>query len=400
MQTAVIISAARTPIGKFGGGLSQISATQLGACAIQAALGRAANADHQLDPSLIDEVIMGQVIQAGAGMAPARQAAIYAGLPSSVGAMTINKVCGSGMQAVMMAAASIRAGDGQCYVAGGMENMNQGPYLLPHARFGYRLGGAEILDATVYDGLRDPFEKQHVAFAAEWVAETFEVSRHDQDTFALESHRRAAAAADSGRFQAEIVPVAIQEPKRQAITVAADEAIRRDTSLEKLATLPPAFKPDGTITAGNAPGVTDGAAALVVMEAGLAAEMGLAPLATIVAYAQHALDPHQLFTAPPFAVRKVLARAGWTLADVELFEFNEAFAAQAIHNIRELDVDPAKVNVNGGAIALGHPIGASGARVLVTLVHALADRGLRRGVAALCLGGGEAVAIAVERPAY
>lgn len=397
MPTPVIISASRTAIGKFGGSFSQTPATQLGAHAIRAAVEHAASNDRGLDPSLIDEVIMGQVIQAGAGMAPARQAAIHAGLPPSVGATTINKVCGSGLQAVMMAASRIRAGDGRCFVAGGMENMNQGPYLLPQARFGYRLGNAEMQDATVYDGLRDPFEKQHVALAAEWLAESYEVSRHDQDAFALESHRRAAAAADSGRFQAEIVPVPVQE-KRQIVQVATDEAIRRDTSLEKLAALPPAFKPNGTITAGNAPGVTDGAAALVVMEAGLAADRGLVPLANIIAYSQHALDPHQLFTAPPFAIRKVLALAGWTLADVDLFEINEAFAAQVVHNIRALGLDPAKVNVNGGAVALGHPIGASGARILVTLVHALGDRGLQRGVAALCLGGGEAVAIAIERP--
>lgn len=397
MPTPVIVSASRTAIGKFGGSFSQTPATQLGAHAIRAAVEHAASNDRGLDPSLIDEVIMGQVIQAGAGMAPARQAAISAGLPPSVGATTINKVCGSGLQAVMMAASRIRAGDGRCFVAGGMENMNQGPYLLPQARFGYRLGNAEMQDATVYDGLRDPFEKQHVALAAEWLAESYEVSRHDQDAFALESHRRAAAAADSGRFQAEIVPVPVQE-KRQIVQVATDEAIRRDTSLEKLAALPPAFKPNGTITAGNAPGVTDGAAALVVMEAGLAADRGLVPLANIIAYSQHALDPHQLFTAPPFAIRKVLALAGWTLADVDLFEINEAFAAQVVHNIRALGLDPAKVNVNGGAVALGHPIGASGARILVTLVHALGDRGLQRGVAALCLGGGEAVAIAIERP--
>ncbi len=397
MPTPVIVSAVRTPIGKFGGSFSQTPATQLGAHAIGAALERAAIDEHGLDPSLVDEVIMGQVIQAGAGMAPARQAAIYAGLPASVGATTVNKVCGSGLQAVMMAASRIRAGDGRCFVAGGMENMNQGPYVLPHARFGYRMGNAEMLDATVYDGLRDPFEKQHVALAAEWLAESYEVSRHDQDACALESHRRAAAAADSGRYLAEIVPVPVQE-KRQIVQAATDEAIRRDTSLEKLAALPPAFKPNGTITAGNAPGVTDGAAALVVMDAGLAADRGLVSLANIIAYGQHALDPHQLFTAPPFAIRKVLALAGWTLADVDLFEINEAFAAQVVHNIRELGLDPAKINVNGGAIALGHPIGASGARILVTLVHALADRGLRRGVAALCLGGGEAVAIAIERP--
>ncbi len=396
MPTPVIVSAARTAIGKFGGSFSQTPATQLGAVAIGAALARASANGNHLDPLLVDEVLIGQVIQAGAGMAPARQAAIQAGLPPSVGASTINKVCGSGLQAVMLAAAGIRAGDGRCYVAGGMESMNQGPYLLPQARFGYRLNNAEMVDATVYDGLRDPFEKQHVALAAEWLAETYEITRHDQDAFALESQRRAAAAADAGRFQAEIVPVPLRE-KRQVVAITADEAIRRDTSLEKLAALPPAFKAEGTITAGNAPGITDGAAALVVMEAGLAAEQGLEPLARIVSYARHALEPHELFTAPPFAIRKALALAGWQMGEVDLFEINEAFAAQMVHNCRELDLDPAKVNVNGGAIALGHPLGASGARILVTLLHALAQRGLRRGVAALCLGGGEAVAMVIER---
>ncbi|MBX7236951.1 MAG: thiolase family protein [Caldilineales bacterium] len=396
MPTPVIVSAARTAIGKFGGSFSQTPATQLGAVAIGAALERASANGNHLDPLLVDEVLIGQVIQAGAGMAPARQAAIQAGLPPSVGASTINKVCGSGLQAVMLAAAGIRAGDGRCYVAGGMESMNQGPYLLPQARFGYRLNNAEMVDATVYDGLRDPFEKQHVALAAEWLAETYEITRHDQDAFALESQRRAAAAADAGRFQAEIVPVPLRE-KRQVVAITADEAIRRDTSLEKLAALPPAFKAEGTITAGNAPGITDGAAALVVMEAGLAAEQGLEPLARIVSYARHALEPHELFTAPPFAIRKALALAGWQMGEVDLFEINEAFAAQMVHNCRELDLDPAKVNVNGGAIALGHPLGASGARILVTLLHALAQRGLRRGVAALCLGGGEAVAMVIER---
>ncbi|MCW5861036.1 MAG: thiolase family protein [Caldilineales bacterium] len=395
MPTPVIVSAARTAIGKFGGSFSQTPATQLGAVAIGAALERASANGNHLDPLLVDEVLIGQVIQAGAGMAPARQAAIQAGLPPSVGASTINKVCGSGLQAVMLAAAGIRAGDGRCYVAGGMESMNQGPYLLPQARFGYRLNNAEMVDATVYDGLRDPFEKQHVALAAEWLAETYEITRHDQDAFALESQRRAAAAADAGRFQAEIVPVPLRE-KRQVVAITADEAIRRDTSLEKLAALPPAFKAEGTITAGNAPGITDGAAALVVMEAGLAAEQGLEPLARIVSYARHALEPHELFTAPPFAIRKALALAGWQMGEVDLFEINEAFAAQMVHNCRELDLDPAKVNVNGGAIALGHPLGASGARILVTLLHALAQRGLRRGVAALCLGGGEAVAVVIE----
>ncbi len=388
--TPVILAAARTAIGKFGGSFSHTPATALGGHAIRAAVERAG-----VDLAMIDEVLMGQVVQAGAGMAPARQAAIDAGLPPSIGAVTVNKVCGSGLRAVMSAASNIRAGEGRCYVAGGMENMNMAPYLIPQARYGYRLGNAELLDATVYDGLRNPFDGQHMAMLAEWLASTFDISRQAQDEFAVESHRRAADATDTGRFRAEIVGVALRD-KRQIIEILADEGIRRDTSLEKLATLPPAFKPDGTITAGNAPSITDGAAALVVADASFAAEQGLKPLARIVAYAHHALEPLRLFTSPPFAIRKTLAKARWDLDDVDLFEINEAFAAQAVHNIRELGIDGNKVNVNGGAIALGHPIGASGARVLTTLLYALRHSGLQRGVAALCLGGGEAVAMAVE----
>ncbi|NOX63614.1 MAG: acetyl-CoA C-acetyltransferase [Chloroflexi bacterium] len=389
-HSAVIISGARTPIGKFNGSFKDVPAPVLGGYAIRAAIERAG-----IDANEIDEIFMGHVIQAGAGMAPARQAALHAGAPTSVGAVTINKVCGSGLRAVMMAASAIRGGEGRLYVAGGMENMNLGPYLIPRARFGYRLGNAEIIDATVYDGLTDPIHHHHMGASAEWLAETFGVSRQAQDQFALQSHRRAAAAIDAGRLSAEITPVVVPSGKGETY-VREDEPVRRDTSLEKLARLRPVFKENGTVTAGNAPPITDGAAALVIMEEIAARAEGLNPMARIVAYGYHAVEPLKLFTAPPYAVRKVLEKAGWRIEDVDLFEINEAFAAQMVHNIRDLGVDPAKVNVNGGAIALGHPLGASGARVLVTLLYALQDRGLRRGVAALCLGGGEAVAMAIE----
>lgn len=386
----VILSAARTPIGKFGGAFSQTPAPVLGGHAIRAAIARSG-----IDPAQIDEVIMGQVIQAGSGQAPARQAAIFGGAPPSTPALTINKVCGSSLKAVMMAASFIRSGEGHVYVAGGMENMNMGPYLLDNARFGYRLGHAQLRDATVLDGLIDPFHDQHMGLSAEWLAETHAISRAAQDAYALESHRRAAAATDAGHFQAEITPIPLPG-KRGETLIGADEAIRRDTTAEALARLQPAFKAGGVVTAGNAPGITDGAAALVTADAAWAAAQGLTPLGRIVAQAQHALEPLRVFEAPPHAIRKAVARAGWTLAEVDLFEINEAFAAQIVHSIRELDIDPARVNIHGGAIALGHPLGASGARVLTTLLYALQARGGRRGVAALCLGGGEAVALAIE----
>ncbi len=387
----VILGASRTPIGKFQGGLSGVPATQLGAIAIRAALERAG-----LDPALLAEVIMGNVVLAGEGQAPARQAAIGAGVPDRVGALTVNKVCGSGLKAVMLAAAMIRAGDGDFYVAGGMENMNLAPYLLTRARFGYRLGNAELVDAVVHDGLWCPFEHQHMGMAAEWIAEHYGVSRRAQDEFACASHRKAIEAIDAGRFRSEIVPVTIPQRKGPALVVDTDENPRRDTSVEVLATLKPAFKEGGTVTAGNAPGITDGAAALVVARRGAAAGHGLMPLARIMGYAQAAVKPLELFTAPIFAVRKLADQLGMKPTDFDLIELNEAFAAQCVADIRELGLDEARVNVNGGAIALGHPIGASGARVLVTLIHALRERGLRTGLAALCLGGGEAVALAVE----
>ncbi len=387
----VILGAGRTPIGKFQGGLSGVPATQLGAIAIKAALERAG-----LDPALLAEVIMGNVVLAGEGQAPARQAAIGAGVPEHVGALTVNKVCGSGLKAVMLAAAMIRAGDGDFYVAGGMENMNLAPYLLTRARFGYRLGNAELVDAVVHDGLWCPFEHQHMGMAAEWIAEHYGVSRQDQDAFAYASHRKAIEAIDAGRFRAEIVPVAIPQRKGPALVVDTDENPRRDTSVEILATLKPAFKEGGTVTAGNAPGITDGAAALVIARRGAAIAHGLTPLARIMGYAQAAVKPLELFTAPIFAVRRLADMLGMKPTDFDLIELNEAFAAQCVADMRALGLDEARVNVNGGAIALGHPIGASGARILVTLIYALRARGLRTGVAALCLGGGEAVALAVE----
>jgi acetyl-CoA C-acetyltransferase len=387
----VLLSAARTPIGKFQGALSAIPAAQLAAVAIRAAVERGG-----VDPAILSEVIMGNVVPAGEGQAPARQAAIAAGIPPQVGAMTINKVCGSGLKAVMLAAAAIRAGDGDFYVAGGMENMNLAPYLLARARFGYRLGNAELLDAVVHDGLWCPFEKQHMGLAAEWIAAEYDVSRAAQDEFALLSHQRAVAALDAGRFRAEIAAVPIPQRKGPPTLVDADENPRRDTSLAALAALKPVFKDGGTVTAGNAPGITDGAAALVVARRSAAAALGLRPLARVTSYAQVAVKPLELFTAPIFAVRSLAERLGMAPTDFDLVELNEAFAAQAVADIRTLGLDMAKVNVNGGAIALGHPIGASGARVLVTLLYALRDRNLSTGIASLCLGGGEAVALAVE----
>ncbi len=391
-HSPVILSAARTPIGKFQGTLSRVPAVELGGIAIAAAIERAG-----ISADLIDEVIMGNVVQAGEGVAPARQAAMRGHVPETVGATTVNKVCGSGLKAVMMAASAIRAGDGALYVAGGMENMNLAPYLLPQARTGYRLGNAELVDAVVHDGLWCPFEQWHMGRAAEWIARTYEVSRADQDAYAVESHRRAIAAIDGGKFRAEIVGVPVPQKKGPPLLFDTDECPRRDTSLEALSRLSPAFEEGGTVTAGNAPGITDGAAALVVASQAKAKELGLKPLARIIGYAQAAVKPVALFTAPVYAVRKLLNQLGMTLDAIDLLEINEAFAAQVIANGNELGVDWERVNVHGGAIALGHPIGCSGARVLTTLLYALKDRGLRTGLATLCLGGGEAVALAVER---
>lgn len=387
----VILSAARTPIGKFQGALSGIPAPQLGAIAIKAAVERAG-----IDPAAVAEVIMGNVTPAGLGQAPARQAGIAAGIPDTVGALTINKVCGSSLKAVMLAAAGITAGDGDIYIAGGMENMNLVPYLLTKARFGYRLGNAELVDGMVHDGLWCPFEHQHMGMAAEWIAEHHGISRAAQDELACRSHTLALAAIANGKFAAEIAAVPIAQRKGPPQMFATDECPRPDTSLDTLKTLKPAFKPDGTVTAGNAPGITDGAAALVVARRATAEAAGLKPLARVIGYAQAAVKPLELFTAPIYAVQKLAARLGMQPNDFDLVEINEAFASQTVANIRGLGLDGDKVNVNGGAIALGHPIGASGARVLTTLLYALADRGLATGAATLCLGGGEAVALAVE----
>jgi acetyl-CoA C-acetyltransferase len=389
MIDVYILSAARTPIGKFGGGLSTVPATELGATAIRAAVERAGIA-----PERVDEAIMGQVIQAGAGQAPARQAALKAGLPEGVSATTINKVCGSGLKAVMMGSAAIRAGDANVIVAGGMENMNLGPYLLPGARAGYRLGNQTVVDATVHDGLWCSSCDVHMGIHAERVAGKHNVTREAQDEFALRSHQRALAAMDEGRFADEIVPVTVPG-KKGPTTVDTDENPRADTSLEALAKLRPAFQPDGgTVTAGNAPGITDGAAALVL--ASESALDGSQPLARITGYAQADVAPEWLFEAPIEGVRRLIDKLGIALDDFDLIEINEAFAAQVLADGNALGFDWDKVNVNGGAIALGHPIGASGARVLTTLLYELRRRGGRRGLATLCLGGGGAVALAVE----
>jgi acetyl-CoA C-acetyltransferase len=398
-----VVSAARTPIGRFGGALAGVPATELGAVAIRTAVERAG-----LDPASaeIDEVLMGQVVQAGAGQAPARQAALAAGLRESTPATTINRVCGSGLKAIMLAAAAIRAGDGSLFVAGGMESMNQAPYLLQKARFGYRLGNAELVDSTVEDGLWCAIEDCHMGTHAERVAVKSGVSRADQDALALESHRRAVAAIDGGRFADEIVPVPVRRGREESL-LTTDESPRRDTSAEALARLKPVFDlptgddapPDGlgTVTAGNSPGITDGAAATVVASEREVERLGLAPLARIVGYAQAEMAAKWLFLAPVEGVRRLLERTGLTVGDFDLVEINEAFAAQTLANGRDLGFDWDRVNVNGGAIALGHPIGASGARVTTTLLYELRRRGGRYGLATLCLGGGGSVAMAFER---
>jgi acetyl-CoA C-acetyltransferase len=389
-REAVIVSAARTPIGKFLGMLSSLSATELGAIAIREAVKRAGVPIDQ-----IEEAIMGNVVSAGVGQAPARQAALHAGLPDDLPAVTINKVCGSGLKAVMLAAQAIRAGDADVLVAGGMESMSNAPYLLPGARTGYRLNDQKVVDAVVHDGLWCAFEDIHMGNEAEIIAEKFCISRQEQDAFALESHQRAAAATEAGRFKDEMIPVQIAQ-KKGTITVDRDEAIRPDTSLEALAALKPAFKKDGTVTAGNAPGLNDGAAALVVASSERAKALGLPILARITGYASAAITPKYIFAAPPRAVNRLLERTGLKMSDFDLIEVNEAFAAQVLANGKELDWNWSRVNVNGGAVALGHPIGASGARVLTTLLYELRRRGGGRGLATLCLGGGGAVALSIE----
>jgi acetyl-CoA C-acetyltransferase len=391
----VILSAARTPSGRFQGSLSGIPAPRLGAIVVKAAVERAGIQD----PAQIDEVIMGNVVSAGLGQNPARQAAIFAGLPESVGATTVNKVCGSGLKSVMLAAQSVRAGDGELFVAGGMESMSRVPYLVNGRSGELRYGHTQLTDALLNDGLWDPFENWGMGDAAEFIAEEYEVTRQAMDEFALASHQKAVAAIDGGKFKDEIVPVEIPGRKGQVTVFETDETPRRETSLEVLAGLKPAFQVDGKVTAGNAPGLNDGSAAVTVASRKMAGQLGGRPLARVVGYAQAAVEPKYLFDAPSHAIPRLLDRVGWTLADVDLIELNEAFAAQALANgyaLAEAGWDWRKVNVNGGAIALGHPIGASGARVLTTLLYALKDRGLRRGIAALCLGGAEAVAMAVE----
>jgi acetyl-CoA C-acetyltransferase len=395
-REAVILSAARTPSGRFQGSLSGLPAPRLGAIVVKAAVERAGI----LDPAQIDEVIMGNVVSAGLGQNPARQAAIFAGLPESVGATTVNKVCGSGLKSIMLAAQSVRAGDGRLFAAGGMESMSRAPYLVYGRSGELRYGHTQLTDALLNDGLWDPFENWGMGNAAEFIAEEYEVTRQAMDEFALASHQKAIAAIDQGKFKAEIVPVEVPGRKGEVTVFDTDETPRRDTTLEALASLKPAFQKDGKVTAGNAPGLNDGAAAVTIASRGRAQELGSRPIARVVGYAQAAVQPKFLFDAPSHAIPRLLERVGWTLADVDLIELNEAFAAQVLANgyaLAEKGWDWRKVNVNGGAIALGHPIGASGARVLATLIYALKDRDLQRGIAALCLGGAEAVAMAVER---
>jgi acetyl-CoA C-acetyltransferase len=393
LREAVIVSAVRLPTGKFLGALKGFTAPQLGALVVREAVLRSG-----IEPARVDEVIMGNVVSAGLGQAPARQAALRAGLPPAVGALTINKVCGSGLKAVMLAAQGIASGDVEVVVAGGMESMSTCPYLIKKAREGLRLGHGELLDSMIHDGLWDAFEDYHMGNTGELVARKYGVSREEQDRHALESHQKAVAAQQAGRFRDETLPVSIPQPKGEPLLFAADESPRADTSLEALGRLKPAFQKDGTVTAGNAPGVNDGAAALAVTSSELARELGREPLARIVGQATAGVEPSLVMMAPVGAVRKLWQRTGWNADSVDLYELNEAFSVQAIAVVRELGLDPSRVNVNGGAVALGHPIGASGARILTTLLHAMHERGARRGVATLCLGGGNAVALAVERP--
>jgi acetyl-CoA C-acetyltransferase len=394
LHDVVIISACRTPVGKFQGSLSDLSATQLGAIVVREATKRA-----KLDPKQIDECIMGNVISAGLGQNPARQAALFGGLYPEVSAMTVNKVCGSGLKAVALAAQAIQTGNSSVVVAGGMESMSNAPYLLPQARKGYRLGNAQIVDSMVQDGLWDIYNNYHMGITGENVAEKYRITREEQDQFALNSHRKAVAAIKECRFKSQIVPVELPAKKKgeSSVIFDKDESPRDDTTIEILRSLKPAFKKDGTVTAGNAPGVNDGAAAVVVTSAKHAKELGAEPMARIVGQASSGIDPAWVMMAPVSAVGKIWQKTGWKNEDVDLYELNEAFSVQALGVMRELGLDPDKVNVNGGAVAIGHPIGASGARVLVTLIYEMMRRNVHRGIAALCLGGGNAVAVAVER---
>ena len=392
MREPVIIAAVRTAIGKFQGSLAPLSAVELGACAVREVVRRAG-----IDPRQVDEIIMGNVVSAGLGQNPARQAGLKGGLDHHVAAMTINKVCGSGLKAVGLAVQGIQTGNAEVVVAGGMESMTNCPYLLPQLRQGLRLGHGKVLDSMIQDGLWDAYEDFHMGMTAELVAEKYKISRERQDAYAVESHRRAIDAIQSCRFKDETVPVMIPQKKGEPIPFAKDESPREDTTLVALAKLRPAFKADGTVTAGNAPGTNDGAAALVVTSLEKARELGKKPMARIVGQAVSGVEPRWVMMAPVSAVQLLVKKVGWKLDEVDLVELNEAFAVQALAVIQELGLDPAKTNVNGGAVALGHPIGASGARILVTLLYAMAQRNVRRGLAALCLGGGNAIALAVER---
>jgi len=391
-EEVVILGGARTPIGSFGGAFKDVSAVELGVVAAKAALKRAAVRSDQ-----VHEVIFGCVLQAGVGMNPARQIGVKAGLLESVPGHTVNKVCGSGLKAVMLAAQAIKAGDAQVVLAGGAENMSRAPFLLPGARWGERLGHGKVVDHMIQEGLTDAFHDIHMGITAENLAERYGIAREDQDAFAAESQRRAVAAIAEGRFKDEIVPVPVPQKKGDPQPVDTDEYPRADTTLETLGRLKPAFKKNGTVTAGNASGLNDGAAALVVAGAERAKWLGASPIGRIVAYASAGVDPKIMGLGPVPAVRRALEKAALKISDIDLFELNEAFAAQSLAVLRELKLDAAKVNVNGGALALGHPIGASGARILVTLLHAMAARGARRGLAALCIGGGQGVALIVER---
>src|SRR6266481_4436370 len=391
-REAVIISAVRTPVGKFLGALKSLKATELGAIAVCEAVKRAG-----VRPEDVDEVIMGCVIQAGLGQNPARQAALNGGLPSTVSAVTVNKVCGSGLKAIMMAAQGVQLGDTEIVVAGGMESMSNAPYLLRKAREGYRLGNGTLVDSVINDGLWCAFDDQHMGCTGEVVAERFHVSREEQDEYSLNSHRKASTAIKSGKFRDEIVPVEIEQRKGAPLVFDTDEPVREDASLESLSKLKPAFKEGGTVTAGNAPGVNDGASAVVVTSAQRAKHLGIEPLARIVAQATSGIEPKLVLMAPVEAIKKLLKKTGWSLSDVDLIELNEAFAVQAVAITRELNLAPEKLNVNGGAVALGHAIGQSGSRILTTMLYEMKRRDAHRGIAALCLGGGNAVAMAVER---
>jgi acetyl-CoA C-acetyltransferase len=392
VRESVIVSAVRTPTGKFLGALKEFTAPQLGALVVAEAVRRA-----RIDPDIVDECIMGNVVTAGEGQNPARQAALRGGLPDHVAAMTVNKVCGSGLKAVMLADQGIRTGDIDIAVAGGMESMSHCPYLLPRVREGLRMGNGQIVDSMIADGLWCAFEQCHMGNAGEVVAEEYHVDRRAQDDYAARSHHKAARATDAGFFRDEILPISVPQKKGSPLVVDRDEPIRPDTTVEALGQLKPAFKNGGSVTAGNAPGVNDGASALVVMAAERAKALGGTPLARIVGQATSGLPPKLVLMTPVEAVRRLAQKVGWRLEDVDLFELNEAFSVQAVAVLRELGIDPEKVNVNGGAVALGHAIGSSGGRILTTLLHGLNQRKLRRGIATLCLGGGNGVALAVER---